>query len=114
MQQEYRRRADAAGTADKVVQRAMRGLGHCDFTLAEEEEAFDAVVLWVATGRRPAGDQHVVALFRKAAAGRRAQALLGTDAQHDRLRLLRHLAPRDVTVPGTLRCGGPLRYGPAA
>ena len=56
MQQEYRRRADSAGTADKVVQRAMRGLGHCDFTLAEEEEAFDAMALWVATGRRPAGD----------------------------------------------------------
>lgn len=57
MQQEYRRRADVAGTADKVVQRAMRGVGHCDFTLAEEEEAFDAMVLWVATGRRPAGDE---------------------------------------------------------
>jgi acetyl esterase/lipase len=56
MQQVYKRRADAAGTADKLVQRAVRGLGHCDFALAEEEEAFDAMVIWQQTGRRPAGD----------------------------------------------------------
>jgi hypothetical protein len=56
MQQVYRRRAEAAGTADRLVQRAMRGVGHCDFTLAEEEEAFDAMAVWAQTGRRPAGD----------------------------------------------------------
>ena len=56
MQQAYARRADAAGTSGRLVQRAMRGVGHCDFTLAEEEEAFDAMALWVQTGRRPAGD----------------------------------------------------------
>jgi hypothetical protein len=57
MQQAYKRRADAAGTADKLVQRATRGLGHCDFTLAEEEEAFDAMASWVRFGRRPNGDE---------------------------------------------------------
>jgi hypothetical protein len=57
MQQAYKRRADAAGTAERLVQRAVRGLGHCDFALAEEEEAFDAMVLWQQTGRRPAGDE---------------------------------------------------------
>lgn len=56
MQQVYKRRADAAGTADRVVQRATRGLGHCDFTLAEEEEAFDAMTTWVRFGRKPNGD----------------------------------------------------------
>jgi hypothetical protein len=57
MQQVYRRRADAAGTADRLVQRAMRGVGHCDFTLAEEEEAFDAMTTWVRSGRKPRGDE---------------------------------------------------------
>ncbi len=52
----YRRRADAEGTSGWVVQRAIRGLGHCDFTLGEQQEAFDAMARWVATGRRPAGD----------------------------------------------------------
>jgi hypothetical protein len=56
MQQVYRRRADAAGTAGMIVQRATRGVGHCDFTLAEEEEAFDAMAVWVRHGRRPRGD----------------------------------------------------------
>jgi hypothetical protein len=56
MQQVYKRRADTAGTADRIVQRATRGLGHCDFTLAEEEEAFDAMAVWVAYGRKPKGD----------------------------------------------------------
>lgn len=56
MQQDCTRRADAAGTADRLVQRATRGLGHCDFTLAEEEEAFDAMTAWVRFGRRPNGD----------------------------------------------------------
>jgi hypothetical protein len=57
MQQVYRRRADAAGTSGWVVQRAMRGLGHCDFTLAEEAEAFDAMAVWARFGRKPRGDE---------------------------------------------------------
>ncbi|HYF59054.1 MAG TPA: alpha/beta hydrolase [Burkholderiaceae bacterium] len=57
MQQEYRRRAEAAGTADRIVQRAIRGLGHCDFALAEEEEAFDAMTVWARLGRKPKGDE---------------------------------------------------------
>ncbi|MFM1990096.1 MAG: hypothetical protein RJA99_3053 [Pseudomonadota bacterium] len=57
MQQDYRRRADAAGSSTHVVQRAVRGVGHCDFTLAEEEEAFDAMAVWALFGRRPNGDE---------------------------------------------------------
>jgi hypothetical protein len=56
MQQVYKRRADAAGSSGRLVQRATRGLGHCDFTLAEEEEAFDAMAIWVRYGRKPKGD----------------------------------------------------------
>ena len=55
-QQVYRRRAEAAGTAHLVAQRAIRGVGHCDFTRAEEAEAFDALVRWVLDGRRADGD----------------------------------------------------------
>lgn len=36
-----------------VQQRATRGVGHCDFTLAEE--VFDAMAVWVRHGRRPRG-----------------------------------------------------------
>lgn len=57
MQQIYRRRADANGTSNFLVQRAIRGVSHCDFTLQEQEEAFEAMTVWEQTGRRPLGDQ---------------------------------------------------------
>ena len=56
-QQRYRERADAAGTSQWVVQRAIRATGHCDFTLGEQAEAFDAMLAWELEGRRPAGDE---------------------------------------------------------
>ena len=56
MQQTYRRRADAAGTSQWLVQRAIRGPAHCDFTLQEQIDAFDAMAQWERTGRRPQGD----------------------------------------------------------
>ncbi len=56
-QQRYRERANAAGTSQWVVQRAIRGAGHCDFTLGEQEEGFDAMLAWQLEGRRPAGDE---------------------------------------------------------
>jgi alpha-beta hydrolase superfamily lysophospholipase len=58
MQQVYRQRLVAAGAAraDRVVQRAIRGASHCDFTNAEMQTAFDDMVKWVKQGTKPAGD----------------------------------------------------------
>jgi hypothetical protein len=58
MQQIYRNRlvANGAVRADRVVQRAIRGATHCDFTDAEMQAAFDDMVAWVKGGAKPAGD----------------------------------------------------------
>jgi pimeloyl-ACP methyl ester carboxylesterase len=56
MEQIYRKRADAKGNADRLVQRAIRGVGHCDFTQAEQVEAFDALAAWEQNGVKPEGD----------------------------------------------------------
>jgi len=53
---EYARRVAAAGKSDLLVQRAIRGVTHCDFTRAELLTAFLDLVSWVETGVRPAGD----------------------------------------------------------
>jgi hypothetical protein len=39
-----------------LVQRAIRGRGHCEFTTAEVVTAFDDLVNWVENGVKPAGD----------------------------------------------------------
>ena len=56
MEQIYKRRADAAGTSDLLVQRAIRGISHCDFTIAEQVAAFEAMVKWEQQGVKPEGD----------------------------------------------------------
>lgn len=56
MEQTYAQRTAAKGTASWLVQRAIRGVSHCDFTVAEQVEAFDAMTAWEAGGTRPAGD----------------------------------------------------------
>lgn len=56
MEQIYKRRADAAGTSNLLVQRAIRGISHCDFTIAEQAAAFDAMVKWEQQGVKPEGD----------------------------------------------------------
>ena len=63
MQQVYRTRVVAAGAAraDRVVQRAIRGASHCDFTNAEMQTAFDDMVKWVKAGTKPAGDDVLTA-----------------------------------------------------
>jgi hypothetical protein len=53
---EYVKRVDAHGKRDLLVQRAIRGVGHCDFTAAEFGGAFLDLVSWVETGVKPAGD----------------------------------------------------------
>src|SRR5215471_5661328 len=56
LQQNYRRRAQAAGTGDLLVQRAVRWPGHCSFDGAVREQAFDDLVAWMERGVVPAGD----------------------------------------------------------
>ncbi|WP_256669791.1 alpha/beta hydrolase [Pseudomonas sp. OIL-1] len=56
MQQIYRQRAEAAGSADLLVQRAIRAPAHCDFSIAEFTETFDAMIQWEQTGVKPPGD----------------------------------------------------------
>jgi hypothetical protein len=59
MQQVYQKRVAAKGNSGFLVQRAIRGVSHCDFTIAEQEEAFDAMAKWEAGGPKPAGDDVV-------------------------------------------------------
>lgn len=56
MMQIYRERAEAKGNGNRIVTRAIRGISHCDFTIAEQSEAFDAMVQWEKGGPKPAGD----------------------------------------------------------
>lgn len=56
MQQIYRQRAEAQGNGDLLVQRAIRAPSHCDFTVREQTDAFDAMVNWAENGVKPAGD----------------------------------------------------------
>ncbi|HEX2770943.1 MAG TPA: phthalyl amidase [Micromonosporaceae bacterium] len=56
MEQVYAQRVAAAGRSDLLVQRAIRGVGHCDFTPTELVTGFTDLVRWVEQGVRPAGD----------------------------------------------------------
>jgi pimeloyl-ACP methyl ester carboxylesterase len=56
MEQVYRQRAIAKGNGDRLVQRAIRGTGHCEFTLAEQVAGFDALIAWEQKGEKPEGD----------------------------------------------------------
>ncbi len=58
-QQKYRAAAIAAGNGDRLVQRAIRAAGHCEFNAAELVEAFTDLVTWEKTGVKPAGDDVV-------------------------------------------------------
>ena len=52
----YAERVAANGKADLLVQRAIRGVGHCDFTAVELGTAFLELVAWVEFGVKPGGD----------------------------------------------------------
>jgi hypothetical protein len=56
MMQVFRQRAESKGNGGRIVTRAIRGISHCDFTVAEQSEAFDAMVQWEKGGAKPAGD----------------------------------------------------------
>lgn len=61
MQQVYQKRVAAKGNGTWLVQRAIRGASHCDFTIAEQVDAFDAMIKWETSGVKPAGDDVVTA-----------------------------------------------------
>ncbi len=61
MQQVYQKRVAAKGNSAFLVQRAIRGATHCDFTIAEQVKAFDDMIKWEAGGAKPAGDDVVTA-----------------------------------------------------
>lgn len=56
LQQDYRRRAEKAGTSRLLVQRVSRWPGHCGFEAAMREQAFDDLVAWIERGTVPDGD----------------------------------------------------------
>lgn len=53
---DYASKVAANGNSDLLVQRAIRGVSHCDFTGPELESAFNDLVSWVEAGVKPAGD----------------------------------------------------------
>ena len=61
MQQVYQKRVAAKGNGAWLVQRAIRGASHCDFTVAEQANAFDAMIKWERDGVKPAGDDVITA-----------------------------------------------------
>jgi acetyl esterase/lipase len=56
MEQIYRKRAIEKGTDKLLVQRAIRAPSHCDFSVAEQVSAFQAMTDWEQRGIKPAGD----------------------------------------------------------
>jgi pimeloyl-ACP methyl ester carboxylesterase len=56
MEQIYRERATAKGSGAWLVQRAIRGTSHCEFTYAEQVDAFEAMINWEQKGIKPEGD----------------------------------------------------------
>jgi pimeloyl-ACP methyl ester carboxylesterase len=61
LQQAYRRRTVAAGTAHLLVQRAVRWPVHCGFDGEMREQAFDDLVAWIEQGTKPDGDDVLAA-----------------------------------------------------
>jgi hypothetical protein len=51
----------AKGNSSWLVQRAIRGISHCDFTVAEQATAFDDMIKWERDGVKPTGDDVVTA-----------------------------------------------------
>jgi pimeloyl-ACP methyl ester carboxylesterase len=56
LEQSLRRAVDSAGRSTWLVQRIIRSPGHCNFSAAEQADAFDALVEWARNGKHPDGD----------------------------------------------------------
>lgn len=61
MEQTYQKRTLAKGNSNWLVQRAIRGVSHCDFTVAEQATAFNDMIKWERDGIKPTGDDVVTA-----------------------------------------------------
>ena len=59
MEQVYQKRVAGKGNSTWLVQRAIRGASHCDFTVAESATAFDDMIKWERDGIKPLGDDVV-------------------------------------------------------
>jgi pimeloyl-ACP methyl ester carboxylesterase len=59
MEQVFQKRVAAKGNGNWLVQRAIRGASHCDFTVAEQVSAFDDMIKWERDGIKPGGDDVV-------------------------------------------------------
>jgi hypothetical protein len=57
MDQQYDAMMVAHGQGDLFVGRAIREVTHCGYTTSELSSAFSALVSWIDTGKRPAGDK---------------------------------------------------------
>ncbi|SDS10199.1 hypothetical protein SAMN05216421_0908 [Halopseudomonas xinjiangensis] len=53
----HRERAEASGSDDLLVQRAIRAPSHCDFSAEEQVQAFVDMINWEQNGIKPAGDE---------------------------------------------------------
>ena len=56
MDQQYDAMMVAHGEGGLFVDRAIREVTHCGYTTSELSSAFSALVSWIHTGKRPAGD----------------------------------------------------------
>ncbi|WP_173916853.1 hypothetical protein [Halobacillus sp. Marseille-Q1614] len=56
MEQIYAQRAAVNGNSDLLVSRAVRAVGHCEFTPEEETKAFADLTDWAEGGEKPNGD----------------------------------------------------------
>ncbi|AKJ31439.1 alpha/beta hydrolase [Caldimonas brevitalea] len=68
MQQIYRKRVEAKGKGALLAQRAIRAPGHCDFTVAEQEAAFETMLQKALDARAPAAGDDVLDPAKVAAA----------------------------------------------
>ncbi len=57
LQQHYANQVKQQGNEQNLVQRAMRGISHCDFTEAEVSQAFDDLITWESQGIKAKGDK---------------------------------------------------------
>ncbi len=55
-EQSYRKKAEAAGNGDLLVQRIIRNGSHCEFSDEEVTQAWNDLVKWVAGDEQPEGD----------------------------------------------------------
>jgi pimeloyl-ACP methyl ester carboxylesterase len=53
---QYQEKVASKGRSDLLVQRAIRGTGHCEFSPLEYDQAMSDLVDWVETGVKPEGD----------------------------------------------------------